>query len=390
MSTNPVKRALIEIAEDFGSDWIGKQAVWLGDLEGVVETGVPGEYYARQANGQVITVVNMAKVAPIFDLHVLVRRSRIQPGVWQITEIIEDYNTPAAQGLITNHHEQHEEEGSDRVNIDRKQIIQLTCRVSSTWAVTIYGATVPTQTGIALIDNQIVDLSSYVIGAGAKYVSIEVDDSGTLSVHDGSLFGAPELGAVSDIPIPDPGKYMLAYILFYAGQGELTDANIRVPMPLPIIPKPSGLQVSEADPDTPASGDLFGFWDIVDETLKSITWAGIVAALTAIFDLLYLGDAPSDGSLYGRKDSAWEVIELDPVSGSGTAPDHGLARWAGAASETVFELPDLASALLSVKINGLEEDPIVYSLSSNGSQIILDTGLASASTVTALYIIKSA
>lgn len=369
---NEVRSALIDLAREHGSDWIGEMAVWLGNLDGVVDTGVSGKYYARQANGQVITVSNAAKVAPIFDLHVLVRRSRIQPNIWQITEVIEDYSDPAEQGLIAHHAEQHEEEGSDRIMIDRKQVKQLSVRVSGTWDVNLYGATVPTATGIALVDNQTIDLSSYAISAGAKYVSIEVDDSGTVSIHEGAVFASPSAATVDDIPVPDPGKYLLAYVLFYEGQEELVDDNIRVPMPLPIIGKSSGLQISEADPDTPDDADLFGFWDVTDEELKSIEWIDLVALLTAIFDLLY---EPLGGGGSG--------------SGGASGHLHGLARWNGASGQTTFDLPDVAEYIDSIMINGLEEDPLVYTLSSDRTQIVLDTALSSDSNVIAHYVIAS-
>jgi hypothetical protein len=352
---NTVKHALQDLARESGSDWLGQMAVWLGNLDGEVETGIPGRYYARQANGQVITVKNAALVPPLFDLHVLVRRSRIQPNIWQITEVIEDYTTPAGGGLISHHHEQHEEAGSDRLSLDRKQIKQLTCRVSGTWEVAVFGAVVATASGVAIIENQLLDLSSYVVATGAKYVSIETDDEGELSLNEGTPFSSPEVGTELDIPAPDPGKYILAYVLFYEGQTELSDENIRVIMPLPLVGKTSGIQISEAAADSPIAGDLWGFWDTVDEELKAIEWEAL--------RLLFMDVAP--------------------------AHEHGLARWNGAAGQTTFDLPDLASQVESVMINGLEEDPFVYSLSSDGSQIVLDTGLASSSTVTAHYILLS-
>jgi hypothetical protein len=66
---------------------------------------------------------------------------------------------------------------------------------------------------------------------------------------------------------------------------------------------------------------------------------------------------------------------------------HGLARWNGASGQTTFDLPDVWEAVDSVMINGLEEDPLVYSLATNRAQIVLDTALSSASTVTAHGII---
>lgn len=294
--------------QELGSDWIGEQPVWLGNHDGVVVSPTPGRYYARQINGQVIEVLNSRLAPPLFDLHVLVRRSRTQPGIWQIAEILQDYDSPADQGLIAAHHTQHEEEGFDRVAIDRKQVKQLSLRVSGTWTVVLFGATVVTTSGIVLIDNQELDLSSYVITAGAKFVTIQADNTGTISFIDGTVFGSPELATEADIPAPDVGKYMIGYVLFYEGQTELADNNIRVPIAL----SSSGGAAVWGE----ISGTLADQTDLqaaLDLKLESVSWGDILGTLADQVDLqaeldLKLEDAPSDGETYGRKDGAWEAV----------------------------------------------------------------------------------
>src|SRR5688572_2943756 len=117
----PIEKRVREI----GSDWIGEQVVRLGDYSEAVSTGTPGQYFARQMNGRVITVINAIATAPRFDKRVLVRRSKIQPNIWKIAEVLEDYIDPIDEGQVAYHHEQHEEQGSDRLTIDRKQVKQL-------------------------------------------------------------------------------------------------------------------------------------------------------------------------------------------------------------------------------------------------------------------------
>lgn len=77
-------------------------------------------------------------------------------------------------------------------------------------------------------------------------------------------------------------------------------------------------------------------------------------------------------------------LEIASIASDGSGGHaHGLERWNGAASQTTFDLSDTWQMVESLQINGLVEDPLVYSLSSDGTQIILDTALDSAATVTA-------
>jgi len=287
--------------QEHGSEWVDYQFVRLGDLSGVVLTAIPGVLNARLYNGKVIPVHNTANVPPVFDLHLKVGRSKSLPTIWQIIEVMEDYPTPAAGGQIAYHHEQHEEGGGDRLNLHRKQIVQLSVRVfdAAGFVVRVFGDVVPMTTGLKMITTQNIDLSSYVVTSGAKYVSIEADDDGVLSIHDGTAFGAPDIATVADIPALDPGMCLVAYILFFDGQDELLDEHIHVPFPLGMVAKDSGLQINDAAADTPADGDKFGFWDIVDALLKSITWANIKSLLKTYSDGFYsvLGHThESDGS----------------------------------------------------------------------------------------------
>jgi len=159
--------------------------------------------------------------------------------------------------------------------------------------------------------------------------------------------------------------------LLYEGQTELSNDDIRVPFPLGVIGKDSGVQISEADPDTPADGDLFGFWDIVDEVIKNITWANIKATLKTYFDTLYAALVHT----HSASDVSFPVGHL-----------HGLARWVSSGG-TTFDLPDIAEQIEGVSINGLEKDPLLYSLSPNRTQIVFDSATTAADIVMATYVL---
>jgi hypothetical protein len=277
MATRLRKRIQAAIRKQAG-EWINEQDAWLGDAAGTVETGTAGILWARLANGNAVRVHNTLGVPSDFDLHIRIGENRHQRKIWQIIRIVDDYDTPAGGGRIGYHHTQHEFMQPDQVILDRRQILQLSVLVSdgAAFIVTVFGAFVHTPGGIAKVDTQALDLSSYAVTAGAKFINIEANDSGALSLHAGSTFGAPAIATVADIPTPDPGKYMIATVLMYEGQTEITNDDIRVPMPLGIIPKSAAAQIDEATADIPASADKFPFYDVSTDLLKTITYADLL------------------------------------------------------------------------------------------------------------------
>jgi hypothetical protein len=339
-------KQLVSLIEENSSEWLRKVPAVLGDLEGHVESGV-GLVFARLSNGYVVEAINY--IAPlIFDLQVIIGQSKSMQGIWQVISVRETYPSPASN-FVKYHHEQHEFPGPDTVWVDRKQILPLTILVTdgAAFTVRVFGNVAQTATGIQLIDTQDIDLSSYVPTAGAKYVSFEVDDDGIISVHDGVEVGSFELLTETDIPVPEPGKYFLGYAMLFETQTELTNDHIRVAFPLGVIP----------------NFPNFIFDD--DEGDPADTTAGF----------------PEDGtSAFSARRDHVHHAEIDHV--------HGLDRWNGSSGQTDFDLSEIALEIESVILDGLEEDPLVYTLSSDGTQIILDTGLASDMTVIAHYRIQ--
>jgi hypothetical protein len=250
---------------------------------------VDGVLWARQWNGKEIKVYNKAFIAADFDTRVLVGKDRNQRSKWYILQGLEDYLVPASGGRLAYHAAQHMFGAPDVLWLDRKQLLAFTLIVSNgpTWKLYLYGGLFHSLTTITLVPSQELDLSAYVATTGAYYLSIVVDDAGTISYIAGSNFGAPVAGGPSYVAPPPSGKYLIGYVIFYEGQTQLADDDVRVIMPLGVVPKTQGLQIHEADADTPLDADEFGFWDVVDGITKKITLGNLKTVFKSYFDTIY-------------------------------------------------------------------------------------------------------
>jgi len=304
---SPLNRKLKKFVVQNSSEWLEQAPAVLGNLEGAVATGVNGMVYARMTNGQVITAYN--RIAPlVFDLQVVVGRSKSMPNVWQVLFVRENYLDPAANGAVAAHHSQHEFPNQDTVWVNRKQITSLTILVSDAdnFLVQLFGALVRTKNGIVMVDNEVLDVSSYLPDTGAVYVAIECDESGAVTLHEGDNIPILENATVSDVPMPGAGKYTLGFVALNEGMTELTNEFIGIPYPLvtDYDGVETGYTINTADADTPLDADEFGFWDVVDGLLKKITWTNIKATLKTYFDTLYAALGHSHPAITTR----WEPL----------------------------------------------------------------------------------
>ncbi len=245
-------RAQFKKITDRKSDqWLEKIPAWTGDYSGIVNTGIPGMIYVR-VDGQVVVVFNQTAPAE-HNIPVLIGRHKDQPHLWQVIGSREVWSAPASSN-ISHHGWQHGFMQPDMTPIDRRQILALTVMVSdaANFIVRVYGGLVHTANGIIKIANQDMDLSSYVITSGAKYINIESDDDGTLTVNEGSVIAAPDIATASDIPVPADGFHIIATILLYESQTKLSNSDIAIPMALP---GPSGGGVTNGDSHDHVGGD---------------------------------------------------------------------------------------------------------------------------------------
>ncbi len=270
--------------------WMDVFDAYTGRADGTVLTGVPGVVYVREAlNGQVLSVYN-GVVSSRPNVLVEVGRRVDQPGLWRIKGEKQVFSSPSTGPEVGFHHEQHEFPGGDTVWVDRKQYKPLTVLVSdaANFIVTLYGAAKPTANGLIEISTQEIDLSAYVVTAGAKFIAIETDDDGAISINEGSVFESPLVRTVADAPVPAAGKYTRAWVLFYEGQTQLSNDDIIVPEPPDFNPASDmAAAIHAASASAVTDNDEFGFWEDVADALSKITWANIKATLKTYFDTLY-------------------------------------------------------------------------------------------------------
>lgn len=220
------------------SGWTDVFPAILGKADGTVLTAIPGVVWVHNLlNGQDIAVFNHAvENTPLLQVEV---GKRVGSSIWEVKGTQEVFSVPSTRGpALSDHHERHEFPNADTVWIDRKQIKPLTVLVqdAASFIVRLFGGIMLTANGIAKIDTQTVDLSSYVPTTGAVFVSIESDDDGVITVNEGTGFAAPEIATVDDIPSPAAGKYTRAYVILYEGQTALSNNDIVVPMPADFNP----------------------------------------------------------------------------------------------------------------------------------------------------------
>lgn len=228
-----IKRKIDILFENVPTEWEQKTTAELGNADQVVKTNTPGMVYARLRNGDTIEVYN--DVAPEdHGVKVWIGRRKETPTVWQVIALRDTHSVPQAPRL-SYHADQHRFRGPDELIIERKQINQLTIIVfnGTAFIVRVYGGEIPTASGVAIVETQYVDLSSYVPASGAVYVGIEADSNGTLSVHVGAPFASPLMATASLVPLPGTGKSRLGYILLWAEMELLTDDEIVVPFQIP-------------------------------------------------------------------------------------------------------------------------------------------------------------
>jgi hypothetical protein len=188
---------------------------------------------------------------------------------------------------------------------------------------------------------QDIDFSSNLPSAGALIGLLEIDATGAISILEGTPVDSRDLLTYADIPPPSIGKTPLGFaVKLYAGQTKALQ----------------GLDFSSSD--------------LIDLRWTGYSNGGSGSFITDWGNIQNLPtwiNAIESGQLL-------EFIEID--------------RWSALAGDHTFDFSDFVLEIISIEVNGVVQDPLTYTLSSDNLQVVLDTPLAFDAIVTSKYKIE--
>lgn len=383
-------RNLKNLIKQNSGEWLEKQPAWLGKKNGEVIAGNGLVYIRFHNNKEEVAVNTIAPQRP--DIPVIVGRSRTLPKLWQVIQIRDAFNVPASGGAVPYHYQQHMFGAEDMVPIHRKQITQLTViplPSKGPFYVRVYGDVRLTSLGNKLITTQSMNLASYQPATGFKYVSIESNTSGVLSVHSGTGFSGA--ATVDKMPVPEAGKYTRAHVLLYATQTAIVDADISVPMPPDFNPLDVSTITHEhnlddlLDVNAPAPEDNQVLtWDAYAEEWIAQDPTGGGGGAILLDDLLDVSvPAPEDGQVLTWNEYAEEWQAADS-GGSATGMLDDLTSQIPAASDH-FDLAAEASGNVLLFYNGVYQPPSFFTMDVDNLGLTTDFSPISGDTLVAVY-----
>lgn len=215
--TNSRLRKAAKNATKPQSGWIDESYKVTGLADGTILTGIAGMIYVRDIqNGQVLTVYNA--VAPTDRPGLIVRVGRlVGESIYRVKGMRDSHGVPAGGGQISPH-------SHTDLFIGRERFLPFLVLPikDGGHVVQIYGDIIEKDdltTG--WIENQTLDLSSYVPAAGALYVVIEADEDGVINVVEGTEIDSKELLTPANIPAHTPGSKPSCAVQLFTGQTQL-------------------------------------------------------------------------------------------------------------------------------------------------------------------------
>jgi hypothetical protein len=181
------------------------------------QTGIVN--FTEISTGIVHQVLNRRVPNRAFE-YVAVGYDPAQPGVLQVLYSRDVYGDQDTSPDVPDHAETHRLGGGDTDFVEAERIQLFLVLPYSGFTVQVFGGTFPKADGtVGLLANQLVDLSSYQPTAGAKYVHLQYDEAGTITVVDGTEVDVKELLTVADIP--PATEIPLHAVRLYDGQEQL-------------------------------------------------------------------------------------------------------------------------------------------------------------------------
>lgn len=335
LSDNELKNIIQERLSDNGGEVKAVIGRADGQIRSLEPNASPNDIYVTLMNGQVITVYN-EKVPRIPFRKVILGLEKGSPNRLQAVRLDDVYKRRPFPNL-PNHKDSHGAWGYDPVEILLEQIIELLPRAVSGFNIRIYPGRFFCNGAFHSLPVKDLDLSAEVVTSGAEWVNVEVDEAGAITYQHSTNYGSRELLIPENIPSTASDKKLLCSVKMYAGQVRIIQTKTMTDI---FDPRFSGV----------SSGGVS----------TSVSWNDILSFPSWV-ELIDNGDL-------------LEFIEI--------------FRWNGLEGEDTFDLPEIWESIVDVKVNGLSQDQLEYSLSSDGTQLILDYALPADSIVTSTGKIK--
>lgn len=177
----------------------------LGRADGTLYASQKFYVYARLNDGIEITVLNV-RVPSAYDRSVLLGYDGNLNELQVIT--VQATDDDEKQGIVADHHENHEWPNPDTVWVRGQQIMPGLLVPVTGWVLRWYEQYVRTDAGLIRVLTQDIDVSSYVPENGACWLLIGYDNTGATNIHAGETVDAIELLNDENMPAYPSGIFV--------------------------------------------------------------------------------------------------------------------------------------------------------------------------------------
>jgi hypothetical protein len=277
---------------------------YLGNKSGVVKTNITGRVYVTLFNSAVMKVYN-DRVPNIYHRWVMLGYDKHSKLIY-VKKSWFAYNEKF-EADVGEHAELHEWWNVDAIKVHGENIIPGLTVPDEDISVKIFSRPFYLS-GWHLFSTRTVDLSSHVPASGARFVLIEINTSGVVSILDGTTVSDRGALNYSDIPIPSVDKHLLSIVRLYAGQTRViktrTDTDI-------IDPRWAGYYYASVSGDISYTPVDNNDWDcLADPGDVNDALDQLAARMVDVENMQGGGDA-SQITYYPLDNTDWDCLE-DP------------------------------------------------------------------------------
>lgn len=211
------------------------------------------DVYVTLYNGDTITVYN--GVLPLYPYRkIIIGYNTNSPDRLQVLRWDDVYRQPPPPAVI-NHGKNHEWDGVDALRVNKKQILAALTPRADGMNLIIYGGEYYCNGTYCVLQNTTLDMTTELaMSSGAKWVNVEVDDSGAITYQSSSSVASRALLTPDLIPATSANKLLVCAIRAYVGQSGIIDTRARSDIYDPRFLTQGG---SSSPSDSPIGADLY-------------------------------------------------------------------------------------------------------------------------------------